>query len=146
HFFQGAGNVVSPVQDSDIAQSYTLSGKVLDAVSHPMGSCLIGAGVVVDHRYPLRQHSQQVFFDPVAVFTDQGIGRRQDLGGRTVIVQHHDGADAGELLIEFQQIAHTGPPPGVDGLVRIAHDEEIAVVSAQNLHQPVLQLIDILVL
>ena len=35
-------------------------------------------------------------------------------------------------------------PPGVDGLILVPHDEQVFVVAAQDLHQLVLELVDVL--
>ena len=47
-------------------------------------------------------------------------------------------------LVKLHQILPVGPPPGVDGLVRVTYNEEIPVVAAEHFHQFVLQIIDIL--
>ena len=51
---------------------------------------------------------------------------------------------ARELLFKVQQVFDARPAPGIDGLIRVADDEQVLMVSAQHLHQPVLQLVDVL--
>ena len=48
------------------------------------------------------------------------------------------------MLVKVQQVLYIGPPPGVNGLVRVPHDEQIPVVAAQHLHQLILQGVDVL--
>ena len=49
-----------------------------------------------------------------------------------------------EVCIELREVAHVGPAPGVDGLIRVAHDEQVAVMARERLHERVLQAVDIL--
>ena len=46
--------------------------------------------------------------------------------------------------VKVQQVPHIRAAPDVNRLIRISHYEQIAVVSAQNAHQLVLRLVDIL--
>ena len=48
------------------------------------------------------------------------------------------------LLVKIHEKLHICPAPGIDRLIRIAHDEEISVIPAQRLHQLILQAVDIL--
>ena len=74
----------------------------------------------------------------------EGIGCRQNLWCRAVVLHHHNGAHLGEVFIEVQQVFHIGAPPGVDGLVRVAHDEQVLMIAAKHLHQLILQRVDVL--
>ena len=111
---------------------------------HPPGLRLLGLRKVADHRSPGRQDRLQLLFDAIPILVDQGVGHGQDLRRGAVVLHHQDGLGAGEFLVKVQQVLHVGAPPGVDGLVRVPHDEEILVVSAQHFHQLILQLVDVL--
>ena len=80
----------------------------------------------------------------MAVFCDQRVRRRQNLRRGTVVFHHHDGLHVWKDLVKIQQILDVRAAPGVDRLVRVAHDEEVAVIAAQHLHQLILQRVDIL--
>ncbi|MPM14918.1 hypothetical protein SDC9_61282 [bioreactor metagenome] len=51
-----------------------------------------------------------------------------------------------ELLVEVQKILHIGAPPGVDRLIRVAHNKKVLVITAQGLHQLNLQIVNVLIL
>ena len=61
-----------------------------------------------------------------------------------MVLKHHDGARAGEALIEVKQQFHVRATPRVDSLVGVADHEQVLVIPLQHLHKPVLQRIDIL--
>ena len=86
----------------------------------------------------------QVLLHADGVPGDQAVGDRKDRRGAAVILHHHDGLRAGKVLVKLQEIFHVGAAPGVDGLVRIPHDEKVPVPAAEHLHQPVLQGVDVL--
>ena len=48
------------------------------------------------------------------------------------------------VMIEVEQVTHVRSTPGVDGLVGVAHDEQVAMMTRKDLHELVLQSVDIL--
>ena len=116
----------------------------LHLARHPLRLRLLRVGKVADDLLARGLRREQVLFDAVAVFCDQRVRRRQNLRRGTVVFHHHDGLHVWKDLVEIQQILDVRAAPGVDRLVRVAHDEEVAVIAAQHLHQLVLQRVDIL--
>ena len=116
----------------------------LHLAHHPMRLRLLRVGKVADDLLARGLRREQVLFDAVAVFCDQRVRRRQNLRRGTVVFHHHDGLHVWKDLVEIQQILDVRAAPGVDRLVRVAHDEEVAVIAAQHLHQLILQRVDIL--
>ena len=51
-----------------------------------------------------------------------------------------------EPVAELEQPAHLGAAEGVDGLVRVADDDEVAAVAGERLQQPLLRRVGVLVL
>ena len=97
------------------------------------------------HRGPvLAATCLQILRDALAILLDKRIRHRDNFGGRTVVLEHHDGARVGEHSIEIKEKAHVSAAPGVDGLVWVAHDEEVLMVAGKHAHEIVLQLIDVL--
>ena len=90
------------------------------------------------------QRWDQFLFDAVSVLVDERVGGSQNLRRGAVVLHHHDGLHLREGLVKIQQVFHICSPPGVNGLVRIAHDKQVLMVAAQDLHQPVLKLINVL--
>ena len=137
--------MVGPVKDGDIpVWDIFLRVKVRDLGGDPLRlfrSCL---RVMTDRDEASVQGGNEVLFDPDRVFVDQGIGRRQDGRRRPVIVHHHDGPGPGIMIIEIQQIFDVGSAPGVNGLVRVADNEEVFMKAAKHGHEFILQVIDVL--
>ena len=115
-----------------------------DAVGDPFRFFLaVFAEVRADHRTVFLMRDQ-VLAQAVVVFFDQRVDGLQDLGRGTVVVVHENGLRARELFVKIHQELHVCTAPGVDGLVGIAHDEEVFVVGLQDFHQADLQRIDVL--
>ena len=110
----------------------------------PFCFCFLGLCKMANDRSTAGQGWNQVFLDTIAIFINQGVGCRQDLRCGAVVLHHHDGLHIGEGLVEIQQILHIGSTPSVDCLVRITHDEQVLMIPAQDLHQLILKLVDVL--
>ena len=142
--FHRARHIVRAVKDGHIPQRQTAIMQPLHLAHHPMRLRLLRVGKVADDLLARGLRREQVLFDAVAVFCDQRVRRRQNLRRGTVVFHHHDGLHVWKDLVEIQQIFDVRAAPGVDRLVRVAHDEEVAVIAAQHLHQLILQRVDIL--
>ena len=142
--FHRARHIVRAVKDGHIPQRHAAIMQPLHLARHPLRLRLLRVGKVADDLLARGLRREQVLFDAVAVFCDQRVRRRQNLRRGTVVFHHHDGLHVWKDLVEIQQILDVRAAPGVDRLVRVAHDEEVAVIAAQHLHQLVLQRVDIL--
>ena len=91
-----------------------------------------------------RAHGRQPLRHALAVLLDQRVRDGHHARRRPVVLQHHDGARARERAVEVQQVAHVRAAPGVDGLVGVAHHEQVLVVAGEHLHELVLQAVDVL--
>ena len=142
--FHRARHIVRAVKDGHIPQRHAAIMQPLHLARHPLCLRLLRVGKVADDLLARGLRREQVLFDAVAVFCDQRVRRRQNLRRGTVVFHHHDGLHVWKDLVEIQQILDVRAAPGVDRLVRVAHDEEVAVIAAQHLHQLILQRVDIL--
>ena len=142
--FHRARHIVRAVKDGHIPQRHAAIMQPLHLARHPLRLRLLRVGKVADDLLARGLRREQVLFDAVAVFCDQRVRRRQNLRRGTVVFHHHDGLHVWKDLVEIQQILDVRAAPGVDRLVRVAHDEEVAVIAAQHLHQLILQRVDIL--
>ena len=142
--FHRARHIVRAVEDGHIPQQHAAIMQPLHLAHHPIRLRLLRVGKVADDLLARGLCREQVLFDAVAVFCDQRVRRRQNLRRGTVVFHHHDGLHVWKDLVEIQQILDVRAAPGVDRLVRVAHDEEVAVIAAQHLHQLILQRVDIL--
>ena len=135
---------MGPVEYGDVPQPHPLALELLYLVHYRLGLRLRAGREVAHDRLPGWQRWDELLLHTVLVVGNQGVGRRQYLRGGAVIAHHHDGAGSGVLPVEIQQVFHIGAPPGVDGLVRVAHDEQVLVIAAQHLHQLILQRVNVL--
>ncbi len=67
------------------------------------------------------------------------------LGGTVVLVQHDD-SGVGEGALELEDVPHVGPPPTVDGLVRVPHHGHLVMATGQLQDELVLRPVSVLVL
>ena len=141
--FHRARHIVRAVEDGHIPQRHAAIMQPLHLARHPLRLRLLRVGKVADDLLARGLRREQVLFDAVAVFCDQRVRRRQNLRRGTVVFHHHDGLHIWKNLVEIQQILDVRAAPGVDRLVRVAHDEEVAVIAAQHLHQLILQRVDV---
>ena len=143
-FLHRARCVVRTIEHRHIAIAYA---PIMER-THPFGNpfrLVFGSFRVMPHRKPvLGATCAQVLRDALAVLLDKRVCHRDDLGGRAVVLKHHDGARPRERLVEIEKEAHVSAAPGVDGLVGVAHHEQVFVVAGKHAHKLVLQLIDVL--
>ena len=137
-------HVMRAVEHGHFAEGYSPVVHLVHLKGQPLRLGLGRVRVVAEDALAARQHGPQIFGDAVVVFADQGVRRREDLRRGAVVFHHKDGLRRRIVSVEIQQIFHVRAAPGVDGLIRVADDEEVFVVIAEHLHQLVLQLVDIL--
>ena len=82
---------------------------------------------------------EQVLLDPLRVAPDQAPRRVEDGSRRAVVLRKADDARVGVVLLEREDVADVGVAPRVDGLVRVAHDGEVAVSARDLARQLVLR-------
>ena len=88
--------------------------------------------------------SEELLVDAARIAADDGHGRVQDVLGGAVVLFEQDGARLGEILQEALDVAIIGATPAVDGLIGVAHREQIAMGQGQAAHQAVLRGIRVL--
>ena len=90
----------------------------------------------IGSRVPVREHR---------ILTDQDCGSRaQDLRGAPVVLPKLDHRGTREVGGEAVQVVGVGTVPGVDGLVRIAHDAEVGSTVQPRREEHELQRVDVL--
>ena len=142
--FHRARHIVRAIEDGHLPQQHAAIVQRAHLAHHPLRLRLLRFGKVADDLLTGGSGRDQVLFDAVGVLCDQRVRRRQNFRRGAVIFHHHDGLHVGERLVEFQQISDVCAAPSVDRLIRVTHDEEVTMISAQRLHQLVLQRVDIL--
>ena len=72
----------------------------------------------------------QLFLDPALVGRDHAAGRVENSLCRAVVLLQHDDLGLGEVGLEALQVADVRAAPGVDRLVGVADDAQVAVKLA----------------
>ena len=88
----------------------------------------------------------QGFPQAAAIMRDDAARRRQDLRGRTVVFLEPHDQRAGEVALEFEDVADLGAAPAVDRLVVVADAAQVAVALRQQPQPQILREIGVLVL
>ncbi len=82
----------------------------------------------------------------VAVVVDDRVRRPEDRVRRAVVLLERHGVRPAEVLLEVEDVADVRAAEGVDRLVRIADGEDVAVLGGEQLQEPVLRVVRVLVL
>ena len=135
---------MGPVEDGYVAVFPARFMECFDSRRHCFGLFPAVGRCHHGHRPSLFLMGNQILGDAVLILVNQGIGSIQDVRRGPVIVIHNDGFHMGKFPVKMQEIPHIGAAPGINGLVRISHDEKVVVISAEGLHELVLERVDIL--
>ena len=80
------------------------------------------------------------------VVGDQPVGGVEDRLGRAVVLLEQDGLRVGKVAFELEDVADVGAAERVDGLKIVADDGQVAGLPGEQLQQPVLGAVRVLVL
>jgi len=80
----------------------------------------------------------EVLLLALLVERDDGMRGVEDRLRRAVVLVEDDDAGVGEIVLEVEDVANVGAAPGVNGLVRVADDADVAVVRRPLLGEDVL--------
>ena len=146
HVLQHPRLRVRPVEDRDLAAVVALLDEPGD-----LGGDEARLGVLVldledAHGIALAELGEEVLRLALAVVRDHGVRRAEDRVRRAVVLLERDRARAGEVALELEDVADVGAAERVDRLVGVADGEKVPVLSGQELQQPVLRVVRVLVL
>ena len=80
------------------------------------------------------------------VVLDHRVRGSEDRVRRAVVLLERDDLGAGEVALELEDVADVRAAKRVDRLIRVADDEEVAVLLGEQLEQAVLRVVRVLVL
>ncbi len=75
---------------------------------------------------------------------DEAIGGIEDGGRGAVVLFQPGGAQAGVVVAQAVEVLHPGPPPAVDGLVVVAHHEQVLRLGGKQAQPGVLDAVGVL--
>lgn len=106
-----------------------------NAVHNETGFVELVEGAVNRNRFAVDAIGPQLFTRAPVVVLNQGVGRAQNVAGRTVVLFQTDGLRAGEIVEEALDVLHLRAAPAVDRLVVIAYDHHLAGIPGQQADQ-----------
>ncbi len=115
-----------------------------DAAGDELGLGPLVAGLLPQHRVAAVAVGPQALAAAIEVVLDDRVGRLQDDRSRPVVLLQLDDLGVGEVAVEVEQVARLGAAPAVDRLVVVADHGQVARVSGQVPHQPVLHQVGVL--
>ncbi len=83
---------------------------------------------------------------PLGVVGDHVVGRAEDRVGRTVVLLEGHDPRLPEVALELEDVADVGSAEAVHALIWVADCADIPVLFGQELEQPVLRMVRVLVL
>src|SRR5262249_31304395 len=94
----------------------------------------------------LAELGPEALAEPAGVVGDDTVGGLENGLGRAVVLLELDDEGVLEVDRELEDVADLGPAEAVDRLILVADHGEIAVLAAEQLEQPVLGVVRVLVL
>ncbi len=98
------------------------------------------------HRRPVAEVGEERLLLALAVVRDDGVRGAEDGVRRAVVLLERDELRAREVALELEDVADVGSAEGVDRLIGVADGADVAVLAAEQLEQPVLRVVRVLVL
>ena len=144
-FFDDAGLGIGAVADGDVAGAPVAGGDALfDFAGDVVGFVGFGVGLVDDGAVAFGVVGPEFFVDAFGGFVDDGVGDAADGFGGAVVLFEADGGGGGEVALEVEDVADVGGAPGVDGLVGVADDGEVAAAGGPGAGEAVLDDVGVL--
>lgn len=135
-FFEDTGLGVGPEEDGHVAIRFVADFMaVVDDAGDIIGFVVFRLGLVMDNLVPRRVLCPQGLLGPAFVIVDDGIGRMEDSLRRAVVLFQLNRRRIGVVPREVDDVADIGTAPGVNTLVGIANDADIAPAGGQYLGQ-----------
>ena len=98
------------------------------------------------HRLALAELGPEVLLLALAVVRDHRVRGLEDRVRRAVVLLERDRLRLAEVALELEDVADVGAAEGVDRLVRVADGADVPVLLREQLEQPVLRVVRVLVL
>ena len=116
-----------------------------DRVGDEVGFVALVEGLNQCDRLTGRACGPQRLTAPLGVLGDHGVGEREDIGRRAVILLQTYNARPGEGTLEVEDVPDIGAAPPVNGLVVVADHHHVAIASAHELHETELRGVGVLI-
>ena len=137
---------VHPVEDRDLAAGVPLLDEAGDLRGHVARLGLLVLDLDHAHGIAVAELRPEPLLLPLRVVRDHGVRRLEDRVRGAVVLLERDRPRLREVALELEDVADVGAAEGVDRLVGIADRADVVVVLGEQLQQPVLRVVRVLVL
>ena len=146
HVLQHARLGVRPVEDRDLGAGVALVDQPRDLGGDVARLRVLVLDLDHAHRLALPQLAEEVLGLALAVVRDQRVRGAEDRVRRAVVLLERDRLRAAEVALELEDVADVGAAERVDRLVGVADREDVPVLAGEQLQEPVLRVVRVLVL
>ena len=146
HVLQHPRLRVRPVEDRDLLGRVALLDERGDLGGHEPRLGVLVLHLDRVHRQPLAELRPEVLLLALAVVCDHRVRRVEDRVGRAVVLLERDHAGLGEVALELEDVPDVGASECVDRLIWISDHHQVPVLAGEQLEQPVLRVVRVLVL
>ena len=131
HLLEGTRLGVGAVEHRDVAGPHAvLVAEPVDRAGHERRLVVLVVADVADDAGAVAGVAPQVLLAAALVAGDDRVGGAQDGLGRAVVLLEQDGAGVGVVLLELLDVADRGAAEGVDRLVGVTDDDQLARLDA----------------
>ena len=127
--FQRSRLRVRAVEDCDVAVVDARTVQRLDLVGDELRLVVLRVAGEADDLLAVAAVAPQLLVLAVEVVADDGVGRREDVLGRAVVLLEEDDLRAREVALELADVADVGAAEGVDRLVGVTDDGQRGTVD-----------------
>src|SRR5207244_4537965 len=98
------------------------------------------------HGFSIAELREQALRLPFTVVLDDGVGGAENRVRGAVVLLERDRRGTGEVALEVENVRDVGTAKRVHGLIGVSNSEDVAVLTSQQLEEPVLGVVRVLVL
>ena len=138
---------VGPIEDRDLGALHPLLlGEAADLAGHPARLLVLVGQLGELHRLAVGAFGPEPLGPALAIALDHRVGGGEDRLGGAVVLLQLDHRGVGEVVLEIEDVADVGVAEAVDRLIVVADHHQVAVLGGEQLQQPVLGVVGVLVL
>ena len=146
HVLEDAALGVGAVEERHVVVADARAVQLLDLRADPAALVALVGGLVGLHELAVAPGGVEALRLAARVVRHHGVRGVQDVARGAVVLLELDHLGVRVVLLEVEDVLDVGAAPGVDGLVVIAHDHEVALARGQHVGDLVLDVVGVLVL
>ncbi len=141
-----AGLRVHAVEDGHVVVARAAVVELLDLRADPAALVALVGGLEELDLLAVARIREEALLLAAGVVGHHGVRGVEDMAGGAVVLLQAHGTGVGVVLLEVEDVLDVRASPGIDGLVVVAHDHEVAVLGREQVGDGVLDMVGVLVL